>query len=918
MSFSVEAVFKATGISKFTESFKNAESSVNNFVNKNEKTFDSFRKVGTVATGAGLAVAGGLGYAVSRAADFEGKMSKVAAVSGATGKDFEMLSDKAREMGSKTSFSAGEAAEGLEYMALAGWDTQQMMSGLEPILHLAEAGSLDLGRASDLVTDSMAAMGLEVQDLEGYLDKVAATSSNANTDIDQLMEAFVIAGGTFDRFNVPLDEANAFLGILANRGTKGSEAGTALNAIMTRIGQSTGPAADALEEMGISAYDADGNFRGMEAVMKDIQVEMEGMTDKERAHYTEQLAGLNHGKSFTKMLQGLGDEYDELKGDVENSTGALEEMRNTMKDNLQGELENLSSAFDEMMISIGEALLPAVKALVTVLQALADWFNGLSDSTKSFIAISAAVISILLLIVGPILLLIGFIPQIIAGVTAIITVLKAIGAVIGVLAGVVSLPFILITAAVIAAAAIIYIYWEPIKEFFINLWESIKEIGISVWESLKEIWASVSEYFLELWEGTVEFFTELWSGVKEFFVELWENITETAVNVWDVISEAWNSAVEIIYELFEPLIEFFAQTWENITNNATEAWDGFTNMITTVWEGIKTIASNLWEMIKIVIITPILVLIQMLTGDFEGARDTLSQIWDRIKEIAKSTWDALKSIVSAIVKSLITSIQNAWSNAKSFLSGLWESIKSTAANLWEGMKTVLTSIVNSTKTAIQNKWNEIKTAVVTKATEIVTAAKEKFEAVKNAIRDKLTEAVSVVGQKIGEMPGKVMEFFGSMVDSGKMLISGLINGIKNMAGAAIDAITGVVDGVVGKAKSLLKIKSPSRVFQEMGAFTGEGLAKGMDSTKRLVEKASSRMASSTMFDVEPINIGSRVNSINKQAERQLNHTFESDINVNNKQPAYINLNLGGRDFEVFVDDISDVQSRKDLIRKSFA
>src|SRR5690625_4010218 len=160
-----------------------------------------------------------LGKAVKTAADFESGMSQVSAVSGATGDELQALTDRARELGSATSFSAKEGSDGLQYLALAGWDTTQMIDGLEPVLHLAEAGALDLGRSADLVTDSMAGLGLGVEDLDGYLDQVAQTSRRSNTDIDALMEAFVIAGGTFDRLNVPLEEANAFLGVMANRGS---------------------------------------------------------------------------------------------------------------------------------------------------------------------------------------------------------------------------------------------------------------------------------------------------------------------------------------------------------------------------------------------------------------------------------------------------------------------------------------------------------------------------------------------------------------------------------------------------------------------------------------------------------------------------------------------------------------------------
>src|SRR5690625_3377167 len=185
-TYSVAAQLRASGADQFVRDFQNASKSVQDFVSKNDKSFESMRKVGKAAMAGGLAIGAGLGFAVKTAATFEAAMSEVGAISGASAKDMKLLEATAREWGATTSFSATEAAEGLKYMALAGWDTQQMMDGIGPILHLAEAGAIDLGRASDLVTDSMSALGIETKDLEGYLDKVAQTSRKSNTDIDAL------------------------------------------------------------------------------------------------------------------------------------------------------------------------------------------------------------------------------------------------------------------------------------------------------------------------------------------------------------------------------------------------------------------------------------------------------------------------------------------------------------------------------------------------------------------------------------------------------------------------------------------------------------------------------------------------------------------------------------------------------------
>lgn len=848
-------------ISDFSKKMAESSRSLEQFGEANQQTFDSFKQVGAVVTGAGVAVASGLGFAVKKAADFESGMSKVSAVSGATGKDFDALSERARELGGSTSFSATEAANGLEYLALAGWDTTQMINGLEPVLHLAEAGALDLGRSADLVTDSMAGLGLGVDELDGYLDKVAQTSRKSNTDIDALMEAFVIAGGTFERLNVPLEESTAMLGVLANRGFKGSEAGTAMNAIMTRLTSTTGPAAKALKEMGISAYDSEGNFRGMETVMKEVEAALSDMTDAERARYTEQLAGLDHGKTFSAMLSGLGNEYDELKDSIINSDGALKEMRDTMKDNLQGALENLSSAFEEIAISIGTALLPIVKAMAGFVQTLADKFNSLSDTTKTTIAVILAIVSALALIAGPLLLLIGFIPQIIAGFTVFMTVVKAVGAALAFLAS----PIALVVAAVIAAAAIIYVYWEPISEFFINLWETIKEAGLSIWESLKEIWQSTVDFLVELFTPMIEFFTNLWNSVMEVATEIWSILTET---------------------------------------------------LSTVWENIKTAASAAWELIKNVILGPILLLINLVTGDMEEFSSNLSAIWINIKEAGKTIFESIKTIITTItdaIKSVIDTIwkaieklwmetlkniakmvgvdfesirkniENIMNAVKSVIDAIWNFIRNTFKNVLSFLKALVSGDFKGMWNAIKSQMDNIRNTVSTIWDAVKTIFSNLIEAIKTVVKQKFTDMVNSVKEKMDDVKRRIEDGWNNAVkflknidlrQIGKDIIQGLINGIRSMIGAVSNAIKDVTSVITGKVKSILQIKSPSRVMMAIGEDTGEGLAIGIADTRKDVERAAQGLADAAIVNPK-MTAGSAFRS-------QLSSTIANEVDVSSR------------------------------------
>src|SRR5690625_2571521 len=753
-SYSVTAVLQAK-VDGLVSGFRQATSTVDNFIKKNEETFQSFKQVGAAATAGGLAVASGLGFAVKKAEEFESGMSSVAAVSGATGKDLEMLTQTARDWGASTSFSATEAAKGLEYMALAGWDTQQMMGGIGPVLHLAEAGALDLGRASDLVTDSMAGLGLEVKDLEGYLDKVATTAANSNTDIDAMMEAYVIAGGKFKELNVPLEESATFLGVLANRGFKASEAGTAINAIMTRLTSTTGPAAKQLKAMGISAYDSEGNFRGMEAVLEDVRKKMETMTDAERANASEKLAGLNHGKTFTAMLSGLGDEYQDLKGKIVDSEGALLAMRNTMKDNLQGDLENLSSAFEEIAIAIGTVLLPHVKNMIAFIQSLADKFNSLDEKTMTIIAVVAALAAGFLLLTGPILLLIGFIPSMLAGFTALSTVFAAITGPIG-----------LTIAAIVAIGAALVVAYTQFEWF--------RGVVDAVWQAIVGVIMSAVD-------GIVAFVQDIASQITQYWNENGELIRSATENVWNAIKAVITTVMPIIQGIISAVwtvIQVIVMSvWENIKGVIQGALDIILGLVKTfaglftgdwsaMWDGIKQMFSGavqfLWNLVQLMLWGRLLKGIAAFAGAFRGAATTM--------------WNAIRGVFTAA----INAIRNFFTNG------------------FNAMRNVANTSMNSMRSIISTVWNTIRNVFTTVISTIRNTVSTGFSNVVTAIRTRMTNAVTAVRTKVTEMAGKIKDGVKDFIQGGKDLIQGLIDGIMNMTSAAIGAITGVVDSVVNK------------------------------------------------------------------------------------------------------------------------
>lgn len=250
-----------------------------------EKIGDKMSKIGNKLSIATAAITGIATAAIKVGADFDSAMSQVQAISGATGEELELLRDKAKEMGASTSKSATESAEALTYMSLAGWDTQQMLEGIEPILRMSEAAGEDLARTSDLVTDSMSALGVEVNSLQRYLDIVTKTQNSSNTSATAMLEAYIECGGTMKNLNVGLEESATWLGVLANRGIKGSEAGNSLNSVLVNLTGGSSSAAEAMKSLGVSAWDSNGNFIGIEATLRKLGKALDKCTEKQKTNF---------------------------------------------------------------------------------------------------------------------------------------------------------------------------------------------------------------------------------------------------------------------------------------------------------------------------------------------------------------------------------------------------------------------------------------------------------------------------------------------------------------------------------------------------------------------------------------------------------------------------------------------------------
>ena len=445
-----------------------------------------------VVTGLGTA-------AVKTAADFDSAMSRVAAVSGATGSDFDKLRDKAREMGAKTKFSATEAADAMNYMAMAGWKTEDMLSGIEGIMYLAAASGEDLATTSDIVTDALTAFGLTAEDSGHFADVLAAASSNANTNVSMMGETFKYCAPVAGALGFSVEDTAEAIGLMGNAGIKASQAGTSMRSIMTNLTGDVKLSGAAIGDVTIATTNADGSMRSLSAILADCRVAFGGMTEAEKANNAETLVGKNAMSGFLALMNAAPEDIAKVSGAVNNCKDAAKNMADTMQDNLEGQLTILKSQLQELAISFGDLLMPAVRSIVSGLQGMVDVLNAMPDGVKQvimIIALLAAALGPVLIIIGKVISAVGTIMTIVPKLAGVINTVKtAFGALNAVM---LANPIAIVIAAIAALVAAFVYLWntnEEFRQFWIRLWNEIKEVAV-------QVWTAVSQFLVSAWNGT--------------------------------------------------------------------------------------------------------------------------------------------------------------------------------------------------------------------------------------------------------------------------------------------------------------------------------------------------------------------------------------------------------------------------------
>ena len=658
----------------------------------------------------------------------------------------------------------------MNYMAMAGWKTGDMLDGIEGIMNLAAASGEDLATTSDIVTDALTALGLSAADSGHFADILAAASSNANTNVSMMVETFKYCAPVAGALGFSAEDTAEAIGLMANAGIKSSQAGTAMRTMLTNLTGEVTFAGESFGELTIQTTNADGSMRSLGDILADCRVAFSQMSESEKAANAEALVGKNAMSGFLAVMNAAPGDIEKLNSAINNCDGTAEKMATTMQDNLAGQLTILKSQLEELAISFGELLMPAIRTIVGWIQKFVDWLNGMDEGTKKVImtvALLAAALGPVLIVIGKVISAVGTIMTIVPKIAGVINVVK--GAFAALNATMLANPIFLIIAAIAALVAAFIYLWnncEGFRQFWIDLWENIKAVAVAVW-------TAISEFFTAAWEAIKSAAETVWNGIRDFFSGLWEGIktifTTVVTAISGFLSAAWTSIQTTITTVFTAISSFFSTVW-----------NGIKNIVTTIVTAISTFLTTAWNTIKA----------------------TITTVLNAIKTVFTTVWNAIKTVITTIVNGIKNTISTVWNSIKNTVSSVVNTIKNTVSNvfnsMWNGIKNTISGIYNT----IVSGFNKSISFITSLPSKAFQWGKDIIMGIVNGIKS----CIGAIGDAVSSVASKITSFLHfSVPDEGPLteyeswmpdFMAGLAKGIEKSRGLVEKAVSGVASDMV--------------------------------------------------------------------------------------------------------------------------
>ena len=814
-----------------------------------------------------------VGNVIELGQNFTSTMSEVSAISGATGEDFEKLEACAREYGATTVFSASNAAEALKYMSLAGWDADQSTSALGGVLNLAAASGMELGAASDMVTDYLSAFAMEAGDAAYFADLLSYAQSHSNTTAEALGEAYKNCAANLNAAGQDVETVTSLLEGMANQGYKGSEAGTAMAAIMRDITNGMKDGAIKIGETSVAVMDAQGNFRDLTDILTEVEAATNGMGDAERAVALSSTFTADSTKGLNLILNEGMDNIAGYEEELRGASGSAEEMANIMNDNLSGDVAAMNSAFEELGLKIYDALESKLRAGVQfitngVIPAI-EWLGGHIPEVTIAVSGLGAVIAAMNW---------GTISSKIAMVKgALVKLAAALGGV--------SLPAIAIIAVITAVALAFTNLWKNNEEFrnkITAIWDGIKakfdEFGQGIVDRLNALgfeFEDITEVMKAVWDGFCEVLAPIFEGVFQQISNIlnealdiltglfdifagiftgdwdmvWQGVQEVFGAVWDFVVATFENWISTFTSLADTVLGWFGTDWETVWTNVktffSDTWNAISSFFSGILTRIKTFFTDTWNAIVSFFSGILSGIYSSVTGTMTEIHDTFTNIWDSITGFLSGAWETIKNIVTVGIMAVKEIISAAFQIITLPFRFIWENCKDTVLSIWETIKSVIGEKIDAVKEKITTVTTAISNVASAAWNAISSTASSLWEGIKGTIGSKIDaakEKVSTATSAITSVASSAWSSVSSTASSLWNTISSTVSSKISAASSAVSSATSTITSVASSAWSSVSSTASSQ-WESIRSTISSKLSSAKSTVSSLMSGITSTMSS---------------------------------------------------------------------------
>ena len=814
-----------------------------------------------------------VGNVIELGQNFTSTMSEVSAISGATGEDFEKLEACAREYGATTVFSASNAAEALKYMSLAGWDADQSTSALGGVLNLAAASGMELGAASDMVTDYLSAFAMEAGDAAYFADLLSYAQSHSNTTAEALGEAYKNCAANLNAAGQDVETVTSLLEGMANQGYKGSEAGTAMAAIMRDITNGMKDGAIKIGETSVAVMDAQGNFRDLTDILTEVEAATNGMGDAERAVALSSTFTADSTKGLNLILNEGMDNIAGYEEELRGASGSAEEMANIMNDNLSGDVAAMNSAFEELGLKIYDALESKLRAGVQfitngVIPAI-EWLGGHIPEVTIAVSGLGAVIAAMNW---------GTISSKIAMVKgALVKLAAALGGV--------SLPAIAIIAVITAVALAFTNLWKNNEEFrnkITAIWDGIKakfdEFGQGIVDRLNALgfeFEDITEVMKAVWDGFCEVLAPIFEGVFQQISNIlnealdiltglfdifagiftgdwdmvWQGVQEVFGAVWNFVVATFENWISTFTSLADTVLGWFGTDWETVWTNVktffSDTWNAISSFFSGILTGIKTFFTDTWNAIVSFFSGILSGIYSSVTGTMTEIHDTFTNIWDSITGFLSGAWETIKNIVTVGIMAVKEIISAAFQIITLPFRFIWENCKDTVLSIWETIKSVIGEKIDAVKEKITTVTTAISNVASAAWNAISSTASSLWEGIKGTIGSKIDaakEKVSTATSAITSVASSAWSSVSSTASSLWNTISSTVSSKISAASSAVSSATSTITSVASSAWSSVSSAASSK-WESVRSTISSKLSSAQSTVSSLMSGITSTMSS---------------------------------------------------------------------------